>query len=167
MRSASEARSGADAGGSGRGDEQVLEHAHAAEGLRDLVGARNAEPAAARRRQLRDVLAVKDHAAGVRRDRAGNDAEERGLPGAIRPNDAERLTSRNVEIEIFRDDDGAEALADVPKGEERGHQGCAKTPQRLSRPFGSREALRVRSSTQMPRLWKSYMRSIFILKNGP
>ena len=63
-------------------------------------------------------VAVEDHAAGVGRDRAGHDAEQRGLAGAVRPDDAERLALLEREIEPVGDDDGAEALGDFFEGED-------------------------------------------------
>ena len=83
----------------GGGHHEVLEHRHAAERLRNLERARDAHDAAPRRRLPCDVFAVEQHAACVGRDRAGHDAEQRGLAGAVRSDDAERLALREREVE--------------------------------------------------------------------
>src|SRR5262249_61082254 len=62
-----------------------------------------------------------DDAPGVRRNRAAGDAEQRGLAGAVRPDDAERLALGEREIERARDDHGAEALGDFFEGEDGRH----------------------------------------------
>ncbi len=80
----------------GAGDHQVLEHRHAAERLRNLERAADAQPAAPLGRQPRDVVAGEDDAPGIGLHRAAGDAEQRGLAGAVRPDDAERLALVNA-----------------------------------------------------------------------
>ena len=63
--------------------------------------------------------------AGVGRDRAGDDAEQRGLAGAVRPDDAQRLAAQEREVDVVGDHDGAEAFGDFFEGEDGGHQGAA------------------------------------------
>ena len=52
-------------------DDEVLEHGHAAERLRNLERAREPEMAAPLRRQRRDVGAREQHAPGIGPHRAG------------------------------------------------------------------------------------------------
>src|SRR5262249_3205431 len=75
----------------GRGDAEVLEHRHAAERLRDLERARDAHDAPPRWRLAGDVAATEQDMAGIGFDRSGHDAEQGGLAGAVRSDDAERL----------------------------------------------------------------------------
>ena len=95
------------------GDHQILEHRHAAERLRNLKRAGDAQPAALGRRQPRDVAALEQDASGIRRHRAGDDAEQRGLAGAVRPDDAERFAFGESKIEPVGDHDRAEPLTDT------------------------------------------------------
>src|SRR5262249_13802021 len=99
----------------------VLEHGHAVERLRNLKRAADAEAAAAFRRQMGDIDARKDDAPGVGRNRAAGDTEQRGLAGAVRPDDAERLALGDREVERARDHHGAEALGDFFEGEDGRH----------------------------------------------
>ena len=52
-------------------------------------------------------------AAGVGRDRAGGDAEQRGLAGAVRPDDTERLALGEREVDAFGHHHGPEPLRDI------------------------------------------------------
>ena len=67
--------------------------------------------AAAIGRQRGDVAAVETDAAGVGRDLAGELADQRGLAGAVRPDDGVQLARRHVERDVVGGDDAAEALA--------------------------------------------------------
>ena len=111
----------APAAAEGRGDHEILEHRHAAERLRHLERARQPHAAAVLGFHAGDVVAFEHHAAAVGRDRAGDDAEQRGLAGAVRPDDAERLAAQEREVDIVGDDDGAEALGDFFEREDGGH----------------------------------------------
>src|SRR5262249_57039807 len=62
-----------------------------------------------------------DDAPGIGRNRAAGDAEQRGLAGAVRPDDAERLALGEREVERARDHHGAEALGDFFEGEDGRH----------------------------------------------
>ncbi len=68
-----------------------------------------------------DVDAGEDDAPPIGRDRAAGDAEQRGLAGAVGPDDAERLAFGEREVERARDDDGAEALGNFFEGEDGRH----------------------------------------------
>src|SRR5262249_8310193 len=89
-----------------------LQTGHARGRLRNLKRATDAQATAPFRRQTGDVDAGEDDAAGVGCDRAAGDAEQRGLAGAVRPDDAERLALGEREVEGARDHHGAEALGD-------------------------------------------------------
>ena len=91
-----------------RRHHEILEHGHAAERLRDLERAADAEAAAALRRKASDVGAGEENAPGIGRDRAAGDAEQRRLAGAVRPDDAERLALGEREVEVARHHHGAE-----------------------------------------------------------
>ena len=104
-----------------RRHHQVLEHGHAVERLRDLERAADAQAAAALRRQPRDVGAGEDDAPGIGLHRAAGDAEQRGLAGAVRSDDAERLALGEREVDLLRHHDGAEPLRDFFEGEDGTH----------------------------------------------
>src|SRR5262249_47430749 len=104
-----------------RRHDQVLELSHAVERLRNLKRAADAQATAPFRRQMGDVDAREDDAPGVGGNRAAGDAEQRGLAGAVRPDDAERLALGEREIERARDDHGAEALGDFFEGKDGRH----------------------------------------------
>src|SRR5262249_41893171 len=59
-------------------------------------------------------------------------AEQRGLAGAVRPDDAERLAFGEREIESARDHHGAEALGDFFEGED-GRHATSKSVQHVRR----------------------------------
>src|SRR5262249_2806770 len=105
-----------------RADEDVLEHGHAAERARHLVGAADAVPAALRGTQPRHVGAVDLDPAGVRPERPGEHVEQRRLAGAGRPADADRLPAADREVDAVEDRERAEALADPDGGEDGFHR---------------------------------------------
>src|SRR5262249_34557902 len=71
--------------------------------------------------QVGDVDAIEQHTAGIGRDRTRHYAEQRGLAGAVRPDDAERLTFRERKVKPIGNNDGAETLGDFFKGEDGRH----------------------------------------------
>ena len=93
-------------------DDEILEHRHAAERLRDLERAREPEAAAPLRCKARHVTAGEQDAAGIGRERPGRDAEQRGLAGAVGPDDAERLAFGQRQVDVGRDHHGTEPLGD-------------------------------------------------------
>ena len=105
----------------GRRHNHVLEYGHAGEWLRDLERAREAFAAPALRREARNVLAVEQHASRVRGQRAGGDAEQAGLAGAVRSDDAECLALVQREVDAVGNDHRAEPLRDILQREDRGH----------------------------------------------
>ena len=62
------------------------------------------------RRQHRDVLAAEAHAAGGRRDEAGDHAQRRGLAAAARPEQHHELAVAHVERDVVHGDGRAEML---------------------------------------------------------
>src|SRR5262249_24717901 len=64
-----------------------------------------------------DGFAVEQHAALALPDKTGNDAQQRGLAAARRPEQRDELPARNVEIDVAHGDDLAEAMADVLKAQ--------------------------------------------------
>jgi len=109
----------APAGAECRRDDEIFEHAHPGKRLRDLKRAADAEGAAPGRRQCCDIAPGIEDAPGIRRDGAADDAEQRGLAGAIRPDNAERFARRQRKIDAIGDGDRAEAFADLFKREQR------------------------------------------------
>src|SRR5581483_12220369 len=105
------------AGAGRRTDENVLEDRHAAERLRHLVRAADAESAARRRVRGRHVGALELDAAAVRTERPGEHVEERRLACTIRTDDADGLVVSHCEVDAVEDHERAEALAD-PDGVE-------------------------------------------------
>src|SRR5262249_48838203 len=104
-----------------RGDHEILENGHAVKRLRNLERTGDAQVATLLRRQARDVGAAANDAPGIRRDRAAGNAEQRGLAGAVRTDDPERLTFGKRKVDPVRHHDGAEPLADFFQREDRGH----------------------------------------------
>ena len=72
-------------------DHDVVEHGHARERSHDLEGAADAEPADAIGRQADDERPVDSSLAAVGAQEAVQQIEQRGLAGAVRPDDADDL----------------------------------------------------------------------------
>ena len=72
--------------------------------------------------EARDVAPVEPHRAGIGRDRAGDEVEERRLAGAVRADDPERLALLHVEVERVRHDERAVALGEAGEAEDRRHE---------------------------------------------
>ena len=68
-----------------------------------------------------DVAAVEADRAGIGLQRTGDQVEERGLSGAVRPDDAERVAGFDGKIDTVRDDDRAEGFGQALKLED--HRG--------------------------------------------
>ena len=73
------------------GQRDIVERGEIAEQRGDLERARQPQQAAAMDRPRGDVGAVEEDAAGVRRDFAGELADQRGLAGAVRTDDRVQL----------------------------------------------------------------------------
>ncbi len=110
--------------GSEHGEVEVVLHRQPEEQPRLLVGPPHAEPRAAGGRDLRDVVPVElDRARGLR-DVAGDEVEERGLPGAVRPQEAAALAGRDVEIDVAHGVQTAEPPPDPAQAQDRGGRLC-------------------------------------------
>ena len=95
------------------GDQQVLGDRQLLEGMRHLVRAADAGKAAALRRDAGDVLAVELDRAGIGRHRAGDQREQRGLAGAVRADDAQRLALGDRQRDVVGHDQRAVGFAEV------------------------------------------------------
>jgi hypothetical protein len=115
------------------GHEQVLVHRHAAEGMRDLIGAADAAPAALMRGEPRDVLAPEANGPRVRADVAADQVEDGGLPGAVGADDAQHLAGAHRQRDAVRGPDGAERLGDPLERQNLRHGD--KRPSRRERPI--------------------------------
>ncbi|MCY1305955.1 hypothetical protein D9M70_557870 [compost metagenome] len=93
-------------------DEQVLKDCQLFEGLRDLEGPPHARKTARHRRRSGDIHAAEADRAAVGGDVAGNQIEQRRLAGAVRPDDAQRLTLADRKADLVGDGQRAEALRD-------------------------------------------------------
>ena len=94
-------------------DAQIFPHRQFGKDLGDLEGPRHAAPDAARRQQMRDVLAVENDAARCRREEAGDQIEEGRLAGAVRADDGAQLAGLDRHRDIVDGDQAAEMLRDV------------------------------------------------------
>ncbi len=68
---------------------------------------------AVRRRFVRAVATVEEHAAGVRDFQAGDDAQQRGLPAARRAEQRHQLAGLDVQVDVGDGDERAEPLRDA------------------------------------------------------
>ena len=60
------------------------------------------------RRQVRDVAAVQPHGAALRKDEAGDCAQQRGFAAAGRAEQRDEFAARDREVDAFQRSDGAE-----------------------------------------------------------
>jgi hypothetical protein len=96
-----------------RRDQQVLEHGHVAERPRHLVGAADAQPAPRGGIQPGHRAPGEADLARAGGEVAGDEAEQAGLAGAVRPHDPDHVPGRHAERQVLRDDDAAEPLRHV------------------------------------------------------
>ena len=66
-----------------------------------------------------NVVPVKQNAARVRRNQSGNLVDQRGLSGAIRPDDRVQLTRHDIERQVVGDQEGTERLAQLFEAQHR------------------------------------------------
>src|SRR5262249_15836116 len=115
-----------------RADHHVVLDGEIAEGLHDLEGPAEAARADLMRGQPRDVVAVEDDPSLVRRVEARDDVEERGLAGAVGPDDAHDLAGGRAQGDVANGGQPAEALGDRVKlehsGARRGGAGRTSRP---------------------------------------
>ena len=115
-------------------DHDVLDRCHAGERPELLERARDPEVADLVGTEGGDVVAVEGDPAGVRPLEAGDQIEERGLAGAVRPDDADQLARRHREGDAPVGHDAAEALGDVRDGEQA-HRALPACPARVRSPM--------------------------------
>jgi hypothetical protein len=104
-----------------RRHEHVLEDRHVLERPRHLVRASDAQPAPDGRVQTRDRRPVEHHLAAVLPEVPGDQAEEAGLPRAVRTDDADGVTGAHRHGQVVGDDDAPEPLGEVVELEQRSH----------------------------------------------
>ena len=94
------------------GDRQTdgLERRQVAEQLVDLEGADDAEPHALVGGNIGDVLAVEQDASAARLHHAGEQIDQRGLAGAVRPDQSVAGALLDAQRHIVGGDDAGEAL---------------------------------------------------------
>src|SRR5439155_26914711 len=133
-----------------RAADDVLEHRHPTEGAHELPGARDAEPADALRAGVGDVGAGEDDPSRVRVEVAREAVEERGLAGAVRPDQPDDLARADREGDVLVGNEAAEALRDRAELEEGRHaQPCPTSRPEAGRP-ASRRAQRLHGSERIP-----------------
>ena len=90
--------------------QHVVEHGQAREQAGDLERARHAERGAAVALPAGDVLAEQQHLPGARRKNAGDQVEQRGLAGAVRPDDRLAVAGHDLERDAAHGMKAAKAL---------------------------------------------------------
>ena len=103
-----------------RRQSHVLVHRQQRKDVRDLERAADARLRAAIGRLIGDVDAVELDAAARRRAQAGDEVEERRLPGPVRADHGEQLTVEDLEPDIGDDRCAADVEPEVPRREDRG-----------------------------------------------
>ena len=118
------------------GRHDVLHHAHVQEEPQRLERARDAALADLVRLEADEAFPLEQDVAAVRPVDAGDQVEERRLPRAVRPDDADDLALVDVDVEVDDDGETAEVERDLLDLEELlGHQ-TISTLRSPSRPFG-------------------------------
>src|SRR5205814_10410078 len=82
---------------------QVLAHRHGREDVELLRHVGQSEPRNLARGLARDVPAVERAGPGFRPQQPGDDFEQGGLAGAVRPDDADDLALADDEVDAFKD----------------------------------------------------------------
>src|SRR5437867_15178 len=130
--------------------DDILEHRHPTERAHELPGARDAETADALRTGVGDVGAREDDPSRVRVEVAGEAVEERGLAGAVRPDQPDDLARADREGDVLVGNEAAEALRDRAELEEGRHaQPCPTSRPEAGRP-AIRRAQRLHGSERIP-----------------
>src|SRR5437879_4914821 len=97
-----------------RGDGDVVETGEAAEGLRDLERAADAEPRDAVGRQPGEVTAVEADGPRVGRVDARDRVDQGALAGAVGPDEPDDLARRDLEVHVAQRLEPAEVLGEAP-----------------------------------------------------
>ena len=100
---------------------QIVGDRHAHERARQLEAAREPEPGALVRGQPVELPAVEAHRAGLVGERAAQAVDQRALARSVRPDQADALARRDVEVDAVERDEAAEALAEAFDLEEGAH----------------------------------------------
>jgi hypothetical protein len=103
------------------GGEEVLAHRRALHQADVLEGAADPQRGPLVHRQGGDVLALEQHAARGRLVEAGDHVERRRLAGAVRADDADDLPLAELDADVARRLDAAEADGEAP-GLKHGHR---------------------------------------------
>src|ERR1700722_15721299 len=101
------------------GDENVLECRQARPHTCRLEAAHQSDPASPVRREILDLLAAETDLARIRRHEAGDHAEQRGLAGAVRTDEARHRALRHDEAAVRDRIQTTETLAHAVDLEDR------------------------------------------------
>src|SRR5581483_3937646 len=95
------------------GQPDVLPHAQVAEHARRLERAAQPGPRPPDRAVTGDVASVQFDPAGAGPQQAGDQVEQRGLAGAVRPDDAEHLPRSHRQVDVVQDARAADVQAEA------------------------------------------------------
>src|SRR5262245_11259841 len=109
------------------GDPQVLRHRKLREHALDLQRAFDAEPADLVRLEPGDLATVEEDPAGVGREQAGYQVEERGLAGAVRADDRVQPPAGEAEAQVVDRGQSAEALGQSLGAQDRLAHGSVRS----------------------------------------
>ena len=118
-------------------DEHVVEHRQRREQREVLEGASDAEPGDAVRRHSQQILAVEHDTTAGRLVQAADAVEERGLAGAVRPDQRADLALLDREGEVGERDDSAELDPNIFDRQQR-HSTTSRERRRVPRTSHSR-----------------------------
>src|SRR5499433_3155703 len=123
------------------GERDRLERAEVGKQCVDLKGAHEAAFDALLGPERRDLVCSEKDLSFVGLDHAGDQIDQRGLAGAVRPDQRVALARWEIELDVARDDERAEALVQAARRQRRGAHARLR-PERTSRaapprmPFG-------------------------------
>ena len=104
-----------------RGQVQVVRHRQPAEQARGLKRAGQPHPGTAPRVEMSDVAAEQLHPPGRGAVAAGDEVEQRGLAGAVRPEHRPALSGEDRDVHVPDRGHPAEALGHPVHRDDRGH----------------------------------------------
>ena len=135
------------------GHAEIFQHRQPAEQLIDLEGARQPAPRPLGLRRFGDVLAIEQHTARRRLERAGDQIDQRGLAGAVRADERTPRAALQSEVDIARHLQRAEAAIESLDLQGVGHSLGFRdqyTPAFSSRPSNPRRANSTASTSSRP-----------------
>ena len=103
-------------------DHEVLARGHAGEELETLESAPDARPGTGVDREAVDAPALEADLSRVAAAHAVQAVEQRRLPGAVGPDEADRLAAVDLDRDVVEGDDATEALADPRSLQQRHRQ---------------------------------------------